>query len=251
MENEKKGVGLGVASMVCGIIGLVFFCTPVGGILCVIGLFLAIPAIIKNCTGMAVAGLVTSIIGTILFILILCNFNYINSLLDSSRKEETQSETINQDDDKTDDTEDSESKTPSTTPKSKKETKKEKYKGYANQIEIKVYDKKNLPVDYNAGRFLEFIELDYKIVNKSPKSINGIKGTLKVYDQFDDLIMSINWNASAKVKSGKTKKITNRGIDYNQFMDSHQKLYDLKYKDLIFKYEAEQINFSDGYKLKL
>lgn len=135
-------------------------------------------------------------------------------------------------------------------PKKKKLTKREKYARYAKNIKLKVYNKKNLPADYNAGRFSDFIEIDYKIINKSPKSIKGIKGILRVYDQFDELIIDINWDVSEGVGAGKTKKITRHGLDYNQFMDDHRKLHDLKFKDLTFKFEAEQINFTDGYKLK-
>lgn len=136
-------------------------------------------------------------------------------------------------------------------PKKKKLTKKEKYQNYADKIKVKVYNKKNLPIDYNVGRYSEFIEIDYKVVNKSPKAIKGIKGTMHIYDQFDDFIMSINWNISiGNIGAGKTKKDTNHGLDYNQFMDSHAKVYDLNYEDMIFKFEMVQINFADGYKLK-
>ena len=137
-----------------------------------------------------------------------------------------------------------------TAPKKKKLSKHEKYVRHAKKIKLKVYNKKNLPIDYDAGRFTEFIELDYKIVNKSQKSIKGIKGILSVYDQFDELIMDLNWDVSEKVGAGKTKKITRHGLDYNQFIDEHRKLHELKFKDLTFKFEAEQINFTDGYKLK-
>lgn len=137
-----------------------------------------------------------------------------------------------------------------TPPKKKKLTKREKYARYAKNIKLKVYNKKNVPADYNARRFSDFIEIDYKIVNKSPKSIKGIKGILSVYDQFDDLIININWDVSERVGAGNTKKITRHGLDYNQFIDYHRKLYDLKFEDLTFKFEAEQINFADGYKLK-
>ena len=141
---------------------------------------------------------------------------------------------------------------PTPAPTKKKLTKKEKYQNYAKKIKIKVYDKKVLPIDYDARRFLEFIELDYKVVNKSPKAVKGIKGVLHIYDQFDEKIMSIEWNVSeGTIGSGKTKKVTNYGLGYNQFMDSHQKVHSLEFEDMIFKYEMQQVNFTDGYKLKL
>ena len=140
---------------------------------------------------------------------------------------------------------------PTPAPTKKKLTKKEKYQNYAKKIKVKVYDKKILPIDYEASRFLEFIELDYKVVNKSPKAVKGIKGILHIYDQFDEKIMSIKWNVSdGTIDSGKTKKVTRYGLDYNQFMDSHQKVYSLAFEDMIFKYEMQQVNFTDGYKLK-
>lgn len=141
---------------------------------------------------------------------------------------------------------------PTPEPTKKKLTKKEKYQNYAKKIKVKVYDKKVLPIDYDAGRFSEFIELDYKVVNKSPKAVKGIKGILHVYDQFDEKIISIKWNVSeGEIGSVKTKKVTNYGLDYNQFMDSHQQVHSLEFEDMIFKYEMQQVNFKDGYKLKL
>lgn len=136
-------------------------------------------------------------------------------------------------------------------PTKKKLTKKEKYQNYAKKIKVKVYDKKVLPIDYDARRFSEFIEFDYKVINKSPKAVKGIKGILNVYDQFDDKIISINWDVSeGKIGAGKTKKITNYGLDYNQFLDTHNKIHSLDFEDMIFKYEMQQVNFANGYKLK-
>ena len=140
---------------------------------------------------------------------------------------------------------------PTPKPAKKKLTKKEKYQNYAKKIKIKVYNKKVLPIDFDAGRFSEFIEFDYKVINKSSKAIKGIKGTLYVYDQFDEEITSISWDVSVgEIGAGKTKKVTNYGLDYNQFLDTHNKLYNLEYEDMIFKYEMQQVNFADGYKLK-
>jgi len=140
--------------------------------------------------------------------------------------------------------------TPTTPSSTSKPTKKEKYEKYAEQIKVNVYNKKILPIDYEKGRFQEFIELDYKVKNKSPKAIDGTKGTLDIYDQFDDIILSIQWDISKSIKAGETKKIAGYGLDYNKFSDKHQKLYDTDLKKLKFEYDFEQINFADGYKLK-
>lgn len=252
MENTNKGQGLAIASMVLGIVGLLTSCIAVGGILCIIGLLLAIPALIKNRhSGFAIAGLVLSLIGTTLFILTLSGILYFNQIMQDVKNhsgEKTPIETtvptssnINTP---------SPEQTPTTPSSTSKPTKKEKYEKYAEQIKVNVYNKKILPIDYEKGRFQEFIELDYKVKNKSPKAIDGIKGTLDIYDQFDDIILSIQWDISKSIKAGETKKIAGYGLDYNKFSDKHQKLYDTDLKKLKFEYDFEQINFADGYKLK-
>lgn len=119
-----------------------------------------------------------------------------------------------------------------------------------DKISIEIYGKKNLPKNYDAGRYSDFIELDYKVHNGTSKTIKGIKGVLIVKDQFDEEFMQIQWDISeGKIPSGETKKITDCGIEYNQFNDSHQKLYSLALEDLIFEYNIEQVNFSDGTKI--
>lgn len=134
----------------------------------------------------------------------------------------------------------------------KKLTKKEKYQEYANQVKIQFYDKKILPEDYDLDRYEDFVELDYKVMNNSPVAIKGIKGVLKIYDQFDVYIMSINWDISVGTIDAKTtKKITNYGFEYDEFDSKDEKVYNLAFEDMIFKYEMEQINFANGYKLRL
>lgn len=132
-----------------------------------------------------------------------------------------------------------------------KPTKKERYQQYAKKIKVVVTDKKVLPENWDIERYEDFIEIDYKVVNNSPMAIKGINGTMKVYDQFEERIVNINWDISdGIINAGETKKVTNYGVEYDQFDDSHKKLHRLKFEDLIFKYEAKQINFANGYKLK-
>lgn len=68
MENQSKG--LAIASLVLGIIAVVFnFCFAYAGIVfAIIGLILGIIAVVKKQGGMAVAGVVLSVIALILTI---------------------------------------------------------------------------------------------------------------------------------------------------------------------------------------
>ena len=63
MVNQSKGMA--IASMVLGIVGLVLSCLVIGIIPCVIGLILGIVVLVKQKAGqgMAIAGIVTSLIG--------------------------------------------------------------------------------------------------------------------------------------------------------------------------------------------
>lgn len=68
--EEKKSNGLAIASLVLGIVAIVFsfigLSIPFGLIIGIVGIILGIMAKKKNPCGMATAGLVLSIIGTVL-----------------------------------------------------------------------------------------------------------------------------------------------------------------------------------------
>lgn len=70
--EEKKSNGLAVASLVLGIVSIVFsfFLQWLGLIIGIVGIVLGVMAKKKNPSGMATAGLVLSIIGTVLCALI-------------------------------------------------------------------------------------------------------------------------------------------------------------------------------------
>lgn len=68
--EEKKSNGLAIASLVLGIVAIVFsfigLSIPFGLIIGIVGIILGVMAKKKNPCGMATAGLVLSIIGTVL-----------------------------------------------------------------------------------------------------------------------------------------------------------------------------------------
>lgn len=71
METQKKQSGLGIASLVLGIIGLLLSCVVIGVVPCAIGLIFAIVGLTQRDRGhgTAIAGLVCSIIGIAIFLL--------------------------------------------------------------------------------------------------------------------------------------------------------------------------------------
>ena len=68
--EEKKSNGLAIASLILGIVAIVFsfigLSIPFGLIIGIVGIILGVMAKKKNPCGMATAGLVLSIIGTVL-----------------------------------------------------------------------------------------------------------------------------------------------------------------------------------------
>ena len=71
MEQTKKQSGFGIASLVLGIIGMILSCVCVGIIFDIIAIVLGIIAIADNPSrkGLAISGIITSVIGVIVFIL--------------------------------------------------------------------------------------------------------------------------------------------------------------------------------------
>lgn len=95
MNEEKKNTsGLSVASMVCGILSIVFACCipPMGLILSIVGLVLGIVSQTKQKNGFSLAGIITSAFGLafgiISLIIMIASigdlWDFINSMIDSS-----------------------------------------------------------------------------------------------------------------------------------------------------------------------
>lgn len=93
-EEKKNTSGLSVASMVCGILSIVFACCipPMGLILSIVGLVLGIVSQTKQKNGFSLAGIITSAFGLafgiISLIIMIASigdlWDFINSMIDSS-----------------------------------------------------------------------------------------------------------------------------------------------------------------------
>ena len=64
-NNQNNNEGLGIASMVMGILSLITGCAGIGFLLAILGLIFGIASQSKCKNGFAVAGIVTSAIGLI------------------------------------------------------------------------------------------------------------------------------------------------------------------------------------------
>lgn len=109
-------------------------------------------------------------------------------------------------------------------------------------ITISVTNKTNIPEDIYNGRYSDRVEFSFSIKNNESKDIKGIKGVLKIKDLFGNSIMNLNCDFTGKkITKGSSTVFTGIGIDINEFMSNHTKLYSEKYDDLNFEYEIQKI----------
>ena len=95
--------------------------------------------------------------------------------------------------------------------------------------------------------YSEFIELPYHIVNNSSKTIRGIEGIMHIKDMFGKTILDVQWDyTDESIPAGESVTITGTGLDYNQFMTEHMKIYSTPYENLVFEYEIQTVLFDDG-----
>lgn len=116
---------------------------------------------------------------------------------------------------------------------------------YSN-ILVKVTGKTSLPVDYDENRYSQRVEFSFMISNNTSKSIKGIKGVLTIKDLFGSKIISLNCDFTGKtVGSNQSVSFEGIGIDINQFMDNHLKLYNENYSDMIYEYKITDVVYSN------
>lgn len=91
-----------------------------------------------------------------------------------------------------------------------------------------------------------FVNLDMAYENKSDRGIQGVKGVLRITDIFGDKIMNITWSYDKGIQAKKRVLETGSGIDINQFMSEHMKLWNTDFDKLKSSFEVETIIFEDG-----
>lgn len=96
----------------------------------------------------------------------------------------------------------------------------------------------------------KFITLHVAYENKGDKDIQGIKGILKINDLFGDKILNLRWTFDDGVDAKKTVTERGSGLEVNQFMDDHMKLWNTDFDKLKSSFEISTIIFKDGTKIE-
>lgn len=116
-----------------------------------------------------------------------------------------------------------------------------------DKIVLTVEDKINYERDTSAWRFTPFVELVCKIENMTDKDIKGIEGELIVNDMFGKQIITLGWDITENdIPAHGFITQTDYGLEINEFIDTHKKLYNTNYDALEFEYKVKQIIYTDG-----
>lgn len=114
-------------------------------------------------------------------------------------------------------------------------------------VTVVVVDKVNLPQNIEEGRFSNRSSFHFSITNNTNKDIKGIQGTLDIQDMFGKSIMEISCDLVGNtIKPEETIINKNLGLEINEFMNDHVKVYTTEYSDLKFIYNVNKIMFADG-----
>ena len=112
---------------------------------------------------------------------------------------------------------------------------------------VAVVDKKNIPEDIYNGQFSPRVQFVIEVSNNSDKEIKGVSGVLTIKDLFGKDILSSTCDFTGQpIAVGSTVTFSDLGMDINEFMDDHTKLYNENYSDLIFEYKVESVVYSNG-----
>ena len=112
---------------------------------------------------------------------------------------------------------------------------------------VTVTDKANLPEDWDEGRFSDRVLFTFQIENIGEQEIKGIQGILSIEDLFGKEILSMDCDFTGeRIPAGGSVTVTGMGMDINQFMDEHIKLYQEDFSDLQFEYTINKVVFSDN-----
>lgn len=113
------------------------------------------------------------------------------------------------------------------------------------EVIVTVTEKENLPKDRNAWRFSDYVRLSLNVENTSNHSVKGIQGTLVVKDMFGEEFLRSSCDLTDNdIPAHSTITVTELYLDINQFFESHLKLFNTEYENLIFEYVVTNVMFT-------
>lgn len=114
------------------------------------------------------------------------------------------------------------------------------------EVVVVVTGKTNIEADIYSGRYSDRVALEIQVTNQTDKAIKGVQGVLTIDDLFGKKIISSNCDFTGQtILPGKTVTYDDIGLEVNEFIDSHVKLYNEDFDDLSFSYKVNEIVFAN------
>lgn len=115
---------------------------------------------------------------------------------------------------------------------------------------VTLLSKRELPRNFDAGRYSAEQEFAIGVENRSTQTLVGISGALEFLDVFDKVVGSVKFRISESIKPGGTYKwIGSR--DYNQFLDEHRAVWNLEQGKYTTRFVPDTLVYLDGTKLTM
>jgi hypothetical protein len=112
-------------------------------------------------------------------------------------------------------------------------------------ISVALLSKTFHKADYSLGDSGDRIDLTLTFYNYLKKDVRAIKGTVVFRDLFDEVILRVNLTDETGMRAGGNSQWRG-GIEYNQFIDSHQRLLSIDTNDTGISFELESVIYTDG-----
>lgn len=118
-----------------------------------------------------------------------------------------------------------------------------------DDVEILVLGKHNFSENYDAGRYSPFVSFTFEVKNNTGKDIKGVQGAMDIQDMFGVTILVLGLDFTDEIiPAGSSITVEGIGLEINEFMDDHMKLYNTDFEGLLFEYSTNTILFTDGTK---
>lgn len=101
--------------------------------------------------------------------------------------------------------------------------------------------------DYRAGVYEDAITFSAAFENRAGKDIRAFEGSLTFFDLLDNRILGSKLAITDPVKAGATLNWAGQ-LDYNQFVDNHERLRGESLENLKTEFIVTKILFADGTK---
>ena len=112
-------------------------------------------------------------------------------------------------------------------------------------LDVTVYE-----TGFQNRSYQDYITFKVSFENKLEQDIRAFEGSVAFKDLFDDLIQHINLKEDDPLAAGETRQ-ESYTLEYNQFIDSHQKLKSTKLENMKTEWLPKTILLTDGIALRV